>query len=70
MKKIFKIEVDCAVCAAKIEEAIRKIDGVDDATINFITQKLSIDAEELNFARIINEAKIIGKKIEPDFKII
>lgn len=69
MKKIFKIEVDCAVCAGKVEEAIRRIDGVQEANINFIAQKLSIDADEAEFSRIIKEAKIVGRKIEPDFVI-
>ncbi len=69
MKKVFKIEVDCAVCAGKVEEAIRKIDGVQEANINFITQKLSIDANEAEFPRIIKEAKVVGRKIEPDFVI-
>lgn len=69
MKKIFKIEVDCAVCAGKVEEAISKINGVKNASINFITQKLSIEADEADFPRIIKEAKIVGKKIEPDFVI-
>lgn len=69
MKRIFKIEVDCAVCAGKVEEAISKINGVKNASINFITQKLSIEADEADFSHIIKEARIVGKKIEPDFVI-
>ncbi|MBQ6998170.1 MAG: cation transporter [Clostridia bacterium] len=69
MKKIFNIEVDCAVCAGKVEQAISKIDGVKEVSINFITQKLAIEADEADFARIIKEARIVGKRIEPDFVI-
>ena len=45
MKKRYKLEVDCANCAAKMETAIRKIDGVEDASISFMTQKLAITAD-------------------------
>lgn len=69
MKKIFNIEVDCAVCANKVEQAISKIDGVKEVSINFIAQKLAIEADEADFTRIIKEAKIVGKRIEPDFVI-
>ncbi len=70
MKKIFNIEVDCAICAGKVEDAIRRIDGVQEANINFIAQKLSVEADEADFPRIIKEAKAAGKKIEPDFAIV
>lgn len=42
MKKSYKIEVDCANCANKIEAALKKMDGVADASVNFMTQKLTI----------------------------
>ena len=43
MRKVFKLdEIDCAVCAGKLEEAIKKLDGVQDAKINFLTQKLTL----------------------------
>ena len=70
MKKAYKIEVDCAVCAAKVEEAIRKIDGVKDVRVNFMTQKMIIEADETRFEEIIKEALKVAKKIEPDFCII
>ena len=57
MKKTFKMEnLDCANCAAKIEAAIRKIDGVNDCSISFMAQKLSIDAEDESFDDIMKAA--------------
>lgn len=49
MKKKFKIEVDCANCAAKMEEAVKKVSGVTDATVSFMTQKLAIEADDARF---------------------
>ena len=52
MKKKFKlVDLDCANCAAKMEGAIKKIDGVNDATVSFLTQKLTLDAEDARFGR-------------------
>ena len=45
MIKTYKIEVDCAHCAQKMEDAVNKLDGVNHATINFLTQKLIVDTE-------------------------
>ena len=70
MKKAYKIEIDCAVCAAKVEEAIRKIDGVKDVRVNFMTQKMIIEADDTRFEEIVKEALKVAKKIEPDFCII
>ena len=70
MRKTFKLEdLDCAHCAAKMEIAISKIDGVLDARIAFMTQKLTIEAEEKDFDRIVKEAQKAIKKIEPDCRI-
>ncbi len=66
MKKRYKLEVDCANCAAKMETAIRKIDGVEDASISFMTQKLSISADEARFDEIMQEVAAVCKKVEPD----
>ena len=53
MKKKFKmVDLDCANCAAKMEDAIKKIDGVNDATVSFMMQKLTIDADDARFDRI------------------
>ncbi len=71
MKKTFKLdELDCAHCAAKMEIAISKIDGVREAKISFMTQKLTIDADEKDFDSIIKAAQRAIKKIEPDCRII
>ena len=70
MKKKFKmIDLDCANCAAKMEDAIKKIDGVNDATVSFMMQKLTIDADEARFDEIMKEVTQVCKKVEPDCKI-
>ena len=67
MKKRCKLEnLCCANCAAKIERGIRAIDGVKEASVNFMTQKLTIDADDARFHEILTEAAAICKKIEPD----
>lgn len=71
MKKKFKMQdLDCANCAAKMEEAIKKIEGVNDASVSFMTQKLMIDAVDDRFEEIIKEAANVCAKIEPDCKIM
>lgn len=67
MKKKFKLtDLDCANCAAKMEDAIKKIDGVSDATVSFMTQKMTIEAEEERFDDIMKEVVTVCKKVEPD----
>ena len=67
MKKQFKLQdLDCANCAAKMEIAIKKLDGVHDATVNFLTQKLTLDAEDDRFEEILNQVVKVCKKVEPD----
>ena len=67
MKKRYKLEnLCCANCAAKIEDGIRKIPGVKDATISFMAQKLTIDADDERFDEIMLEAAKVAKKVEPD----
>lgn len=71
MKKTYILEdLDCAHCAAKMEEAIKKIDGVTFAGVNFIAQKLTIEADDNKFDDIMKEAKAIIKKIEPDCVVV
>lgn len=71
MKKKFKLEdLDCAACAAKMEAAIQKIAGVESATVSFLMQKLTIEAQEADFPRILDEAKRVCTKVEPDCIII
>jgi len=71
MKKRFVIEdLCCANCAAKMEDAIRKLEGVSSANINFLTQKLTLDAEDAQFDAILDQAEAIIKKIEPDCVLV
>ena len=71
MKKVFKLdEVDCANCAAKMEDGIRKIDGVTYAAVSFMAQKLVIEADDDVFDDVLKKAEKIIKKIEPDCDII
>lgn len=71
MKKQFKlINLECASCAAKIESAIKKIDGVESAAISFMTQKLTIDADEGRFESIMDKVASICKRLEPDCKVM
>ncbi len=69
MKKKFKCEIDCANCAAKVEDAIKKLDGVTDAKVNFMTQKFTLEADDARFDAILEEAVRAGRKIEPDFSV-
>lgn len=70
MKKRFKlVNLDCANCAAKMEEAIRKIPGVTEANVSFMTQKLTLEAEDGRFNEIIKECVRVCKKVEPDCEI-
>ena len=69
MKRKFDIEVDCANCAAKIEAAIQKIEGVQSASVSFMTQKLVLEAPDDQFDAILKETAKTAKKIEPDFEI-
>ena len=71
MKKTFKmIDLDCANCAAKMETAIKKIDGVSDASVNFMSQKMTIEADDARFDEIVKEAVKICKKVEPDCQVV
>lgn len=71
MKKTYKLQdLDCANCAAKMEEAIRKIPGVHAANISFITQKLTIEAEDDHLDAIMKEAARVCRRIEPDCTIL
>ena len=67
MKKKFKLtDLDCANCAAKMEDAIKKLDGVNDASVSFMMQKMTIDADEARFDEIMKEVVEVCKKVEPD----
>ena len=68
MRKVFKIEVDCTVCAQKCEDAIKKVNGVLECQINFITQKMTIDIDG-DLDKVMKEVEKVAKRIEPDFEI-
>ena len=71
MKKTYKMrDLDCANCAAKMEDAIRKLDGVQDVSISLMTQKLTIQAEEDRLDEIMRQAVKVCKKVEPDCEIV
>lgn len=66
MKKKFRCEVDCANCAANLERAIRKVEGVEEASVNFLTQKLTLVADDDIFDEVIRKAAKAGKKADSD----
>ena len=71
MKKKFKLQdLDCANCAAKMEDAIKKLPGVNDPSVSFLTQKLTLDADDERFEEILDQAAKICKKVEPDCKLL
>lgn len=71
MKKKFKLEdLDCANCAAKMEDAIKKIAGVNDANVSFMAQKMTIDVDDGRFDEIMKEVVAVCAKVEPDCKIL
>lgn len=67
MRKTYKLtDLDCANCAAKMEAAIQKIDGVTEASVSFLTQKLTVEAEDGRFEEIMKQVVKACKKVEPD----
>ena len=71
MRKFFLLEeLDCAHCAAKMEDAIRKIEGVNEVSIAFLTQKLTLDADDALFDKVLEKAAKVIRKIEPDCRIV
>ena len=71
MKKVFRFEnLDCAHCAARMEERIAKLDGVISVQVGFLTQKLTLEAEDAVFDEVLLKAAKICRKIEPDCNLI
>ena len=71
MKKIYQLEnLDCANCAAKMEDGIKKLSGVKDASVSFLTQKMTVDADDGRFEEIMDEVVKVCAKIEPDCEIV
>lgn len=71
MKKVFEMEdLDCANCAAKMEDAIRKIEGVTYVSISFMAQRMTIEADDDKFDAIMKQAQKAVRKVEPDCRIL
>lgn len=73
MKKIVKLEgLCCANCAAKIEEGVKKVDGVKEVALSFMTQRLTLEVEDQKVDTVIEAARKIADKIEPEaeFKVL
>ena len=71
MKKVYKLEdLDCANCAAKMERAVARIDGVSSVSISFMSQRMSIEADENRFDAIMDQVAKTCRKVEPDCRII
>lgn len=70
MKKTYEIEVDCANCANLMENATKKVDGVKDCVVNFLTQKMSVEFDDdADDKKIMKEVLKACKKVEPDCEI-
>ena len=71
MKKTYALdELDCANCGLKMEEAVRKIEGVKSVNISFMTQKITLEADDADFDRVLKEAVKACKKVEPDCRLV
>lgn len=71
MKKVFKLQdLDCANCARKMEDAIKKIDGVQDVSVSFMAQKMTLTADEAGFDEIMKAVVKTCKRVEPDCEIL
>ncbi|MBD5204496.1 MAG: heavy-metal-associated domain-containing protein [Bacteroidales bacterium] len=71
MRKTYKIEVDCANCANLVEETAKKVDGVKELTISFMTQKMKVTFEEgADESAVMADVLKVAKKIESDFEIL
>lgn len=73
MKKIIKLEgLCCANCAAKIEEGVRKLEGVKEVSLSFMTQRMTMEVEDGRENELVEEARKIAAKVEPDaeFKVL
>lgn len=71
MKKTYPlVDLDCANCAQKMEDAIRKLDGVQEARVSFLTQKLTLAADDARFDEVLRQVVKTCKRIEPDCQIV
>ncbi len=70
MKKTYKVDVDCAACAEKMQEAIKNTEGVKDANLSFMTLKVKVEFEDgVDVDKVIKQARENCKKIEDEFEI-
>ena len=71
MKKVFAMEdLDCANCAAKMQEAIKKIDGVEDCSVSFMSQRMTLVYDESREKEILKQVAKTCKKVEPDCRVL
>ena len=71
MNKVYKLEdLDCANCAAKMERAISKIEGVQSASVSFLMQRLAVEADEARFEEIMERVEKVCRRVEPDCRIV
>lgn len=71
MRKVFKMQdLECANCAAKMEAEINRLDGVRSATMSFMTQKFTLEADDEGFEAIVDACQRICSKYEPDCRIV
>ena len=71
MKKVFRLEgLDCAHCAAKIEEKVSKLEGVKSVVINFMTTKMTLESVDENIVDIVEKVKKLINEVEPDVNMV
>ena len=71
MKKVFSLtDLDCAHCAARMEDGIRRLKGVTDVSVSFLAQKLTLEADDAVFEKVLKQAVKICRKIEPDCTVV
>lgn len=72
MKKVYELEdLDCANCARKMQESIEKLDEINNASVNFLTQKMTLDVKDgVDIDKLMKKIQKLCKKVEPDCRII
>lgn len=71
MRKSYKLdEIDCANCAQKLEDQIKKVPGVKSARVNFMTQKLTLEADDAEFDDVLDRVVKLTADVEPDCEIL
>ena len=71
MKKVFRLEgLDCAHCAAKIEERVSKLEGVKSVVINFMTTKMTLESIDENIGEVVEKVKKLINEVEPDVNMV